>query len=614
MVNTLMRSRSSYPGVIVSICVIVILQLHKEAIWVSSTSTSPPNLREAAHDSDPNDINVLPPSFSNVNRRHLSLLTRYSDPRTVKVKTANNDESSKIDEGGSPRPLKILAFGGSVTWGAKLSNRFEQSYPMLLGAPYFDHVDNFSIRATGADYPSLCLNSILSESPLMMAMDEEESYDLILLEFLMNGMKGLPQLLQRLKRRYPDAVIVIVQLWSLSNNIVERDTNRTVHELGRDPSIQWQWIVRKKQHLYLRGLQDFVEQHVQGYVYNSQRPRNPMDAIDKGWFHDDWQHLSESGHAQITADLIRFLSSDATIVKRLTSTNKRVTIGTNKADSLEYEDQCYNWLESGRVPSKPDFHYEGANLRDILNHHPQQFKWVLEFSNTSGGGIIAFHSRSPTIVPLTLAYMTREEPKLYPLVAVSVNGANPIVLNPNEFDIPASPTAHVVRLSEIGWAVPGKNNITITPLEKSTDPFRIAGLIMHGGIYDEQDEGVEHSIIPLGYGSCDHQRAILKIYHSPKSTTNDTILFLPGGPYTAHQNGLFSVSDYTKAGFDVAVLYHSAPRDPIERLTTCKNMEKFFSNIRSAVGYLKKQKEEGEMNWNDVISNSGFFLSWLPTR
>jgi len=61
------------------------------------------------------------------------------------------------------RPLNILALGGSVTWGAAISNRYD-AYPYLIGNLHPDsRVDNLAIRATGASYPASCIQSMIEE-------------------------------------------------------------------------------------------------------------------------------------------------------------------------------------------------------------------------------------------------------------------------------------------------------------------------------------------------------------------------------------------------------------------------------------------------------------------
>jgi hypothetical protein len=48
-----------------------------------------------------------------------------------------------------------LSFGSSHTWGAGLKDPSRQAYAFLLGEPG-GHVINVALRATSADYPSVC--------------------------------------------------------------------------------------------------------------------------------------------------------------------------------------------------------------------------------------------------------------------------------------------------------------------------------------------------------------------------------------------------------------------------------------------------------------------------
>ena len=73
-------------------------------------------------------------------------------------------------------PLSILALGGSVTWGSTLEDRTREAYPWLVADAFGanTHVDNLAIRATGADFPSLCIESLIEE-----AGSHDRSYDLV---------------------------------------------------------------------------------------------------------------------------------------------------------------------------------------------------------------------------------------------------------------------------------------------------------------------------------------------------------------------------------------------------------------------------------------------------
>lgn len=168
-------------------------------------------------------------------QRHL--LGFYSkfpiDPKTVEIKEYKYD-----------RPIQILALGGSVTWGATLANRYD-AYPWLLGkafnnnlltldnsADFTAYVDNKAMRATGADYPSICLESIVSPT---------KSYDIILFDFVMNGTNGFPLLIKRLRERYPKAILIYVHIWSLVHLARHPVTKQKPRSIGLDPTIDYIW-------------------------------------------------------------------------------------------------------------------------------------------------------------------------------------------------------------------------------------------------------------------------------------------------------------------------------------------------------------------------------------
>jgi hypothetical protein len=100
----------------------------------------------------------------NMNHRYLN---EISDPKTVDLKPVEGPAQG-------PAPLSILSLGGSVTWGATLEDRMK-AYPWMVGNAFGGaHVDNLAFRATGADFPSLCIESLIEE-----AGSAERSYDLV---------------------------------------------------------------------------------------------------------------------------------------------------------------------------------------------------------------------------------------------------------------------------------------------------------------------------------------------------------------------------------------------------------------------------------------------------
>jgi len=136
-----------------------------------------------------------------------------------------------------------------------------------------------------------------------------------MVEFVMNGTDGLMLLLKRLRDRYPDSVIIYVGLWSLISTAMEEGTKANVQDRGKDPSVNWVW---KEGHFFTRStnpnwdcfrevysvqrMKEIVPD-VGGYFYESPRPNSPKDAINEGWFGDDWHHFSEKGHRLIADDV-----------------------------------------------------------------------------------------------------------------------------------------------------------------------------------------------------------------------------------------------------------------------------------------------------------------------
>lgn len=216
----------------------------------------------------------------------------FFDPKTVEIKNYNYE-----------RPIQILALGGSVTWGATLSNRYD-AYPWLLGKAYNRnqqpsdedyyklYVDNLAMRATGADYPSLCLESIVSPT---------KSYDIILFDFVMNGTDGFPLLIRRLRERYPKAVLIYVHIWSLVHLARHPQTKQKPRSVGLDPTIDYVWspdtfnpnLNEHAKRNCGREICDgaVMEQLVKemgGYVYKMPQPETPKQVIEYGWFASDW--------------------------------------------------------------------------------------------------------------------------------------------------------------------------------------------------------------------------------------------------------------------------------------------------------------------------------------
>jgi len=113
--------------------------------------------------------------------------------------TADRRLQQEEDE-DSIQHLRIAVFGSSNSWGATLQSRYE-AYPYLLSSS----VKNYASYAAGPNYAAVCAYSMVGE---------DETFDVIILEFWLKASEGLFELATRLRRRFPRAIIVFAKVWS----------------------------------------------------------------------------------------------------------------------------------------------------------------------------------------------------------------------------------------------------------------------------------------------------------------------------------------------------------------------------------------------------------------
>merc|ERR1719253_12644 len=123
--------------------------------------------------------------------------------------------------------LRYVTLGASATWGASLPDP-KTGYPYQLSP----NVTNLAIRASGPNYPSICIQTMIGDG----------EYDVIILEYLMACRQGLDTLATRLRQRFPDAIIIFNMIW-IPVIITGKDNN------GRDTSFFDIW----QKHNYKTG-------------------------------------------------------------------------------------------------------------------------------------------------------------------------------------------------------------------------------------------------------------------------------------------------------------------------------------------------------------------------
>jgi hypothetical protein len=372
------------------------------------------------------------------------------DPKTVVVKTEVEQTVWRYPLAPETlkRSLSVLSFGSSHTAGAGLQDPRSQPYPVLLGE-HCGQVVNVALRATGADYPSVCLQSMIPNSDWM-------NFDVITLEFHPCGDDSFEFLLQRLRDRYPDAVIIFVHLW-YPLYLHEKETGMTPMELGKNPDKDWTFIEPCES-----PWMETVAEKYGAFVYRL--PESPRLAFDNHWFSWDWFHPAEAGHMEIANGILEIL------FHHQEDLFKDKVLGT-----FGLGDQCISWyLDGGKgVPVFVD----GENIAEKTVSLEPGTKYVVEVDSLKGG-VITFESSLDELVPVGLMIMSLKDGK-YSVGEVQVNSQDPIKIDPN-FHTHRHPGAHVSVLHQVGFAQKGSNTISIRIIDARERSFRVSGLVLCG--------------------------------------------------------------------------------------------------------------------------------------
>jgi hypothetical protein len=336
----------------------------------------------------------------------------------------------------NPPPLAVLTLGGSTTWGVLLESR-DLAYPGLLLSqePQIGRSDNLAIRASSAVWPSQCLQTMVYEQG-----GAELEYNVVILEFSVNGLIGLNLLLQRIRRRYPKALIIYVDLYS-----------------NRRPG--WSNCISEKCRMTpikQAALLELVAS-VGGHLVSFPRPADPINFEDiQHYFAEDMHHLGQEGHQWV-----------ATSVLDLIRVHGRSTVG-EKGKWLE-GDLCSNWFDSGTISSL--IQLEGGNLTRFAPG-----KYAYEIESEASLQIKTEQLRGDT--PLIFVFMSKGDPSLYPYLQTTLDGNAPsIVVNPLNARWAES---HVTSTQAVGTISPGStHSMRLQNLERTKPyPFRLVGVVM----------------------------------------------------------------------------------------------------------------------------------------
>ena len=417
-------------------------------------------------------------------------------------------------------PIRILSLGGSITYGANIESR-SLAYPHQIIPPSsslptspssqktskiaaISISKNLAVRATGSEYAAECIQSMIYEYDQLHDnhdndMYGEKDFDVITLEYSLNGLERLIVLVKRLRQRYPNALFIYIHLWSprmminheITQKLLSNDQNLSFKELDQklkevlsDKNIEWKWNEFELQLANkIRAKTAEIIESVGGISWAFPLEDNPNPEALKYLFSSDFHHLNEHGH-KLVGDAIRDILIKKSIIDEAgwlkPNSENKISVGPSYG-TWGKGDQCYSWYETGQSPLE----HKGGNMKRFIKPD----KYAHEISIGNGVSSISFENKSLWPIPLKLIYMIWTEDK-YPKAKITIQNNNggkevssSMVLNP------IHPNGkmrmwHIAFMTEVGIAHPGFNTLTIECIEKKVKPFRLVGISMCGACED----------------------------------------------------------------------------------------------------------------------------------
>jgi len=270
---------------------------------------------------------------------------------------------------------------------------------------------------------------------------DEVEYHVILLEFSLNGLMGVQLLLHRLRRRYPHALFIYIDLYSNRkpgySNCVGSNCRMTQTRI--------------------EGLRALLGKVTNAHLLQLPRPKDPLNWENevKQWFAHDGHHLNSVGHEWIAQHVVEIIG------------NHNFVSGP-QGDWLE-GDLCLSWFKNGQVP--PPVQLQGGTLHEFT-----KFKFAYEIPSYATLDINTSSLKGTS--PLLLVYMTKGD--MYPRVSLNFNNEHFWELD-SKSD-PKFVENHVTAVRSLGFVVPSPDlHIEIKTINYSSKkkwPFRLVGIVM----------------------------------------------------------------------------------------------------------------------------------------
>jgi len=417
-------------------------------------------------------------------KSHHALLRLHNEEViTTKKESLVEESQGRRTQEKNPQEIRYVAFGTSSTWGAGVDgiNRETDVYPKLLSP----NAVNLAIRASGPGAPAMCIKTMLESA------GPDAIYDVIMIEYyhrmlLEVDIDALYTALQRLRKRFPDALIVFIRDWYIVGMIgyvdnVKRgwvDTEEWNKKYGKESPIhsdayankflqsvqngfEWTW------NPHVKGRDSVLAQmasSVNGKVISLTRPENAVDFLDyRKYLAPDGHHLSLEGHKDIARRVAHVVN----------------TVGIHPNPRLGSwddagHDVCISWFDTGECPLK--FQGKGVEMDNWFAG-----KYGLTFPFPTGGDIF-FANPINRPMDLYINFMANGPlPSYYPLTEITVESLSAekgvMQLKPVYID-PGEPyKVHIIKPAFIGTVPPGDYILHARPVEAGKEhPFRIVGI------------------------------------------------------------------------------------------------------------------------------------------
>ena len=426
---------------------------------------------------------------------HLTIANRFAENQNSIAKETGVGlrrrlESNKHQK--NSQEIRYLSLGGPLTYGRGLDDSLK-AFPYKL-ASNVHNVAYPTYEGSGPTLASLCTQSIVDGTT-----DASVEYDVITLEYSFSSsdttkdayLSSMELLVQRLRQRYPQAKLILVDIWT-PRDFVFFDTAfnttesfeewKTVHYDSNDAPFEWTFRTLSETELQVQNQMEATMASVGGLVAKLARPEHPSTILDD-WFVEEQNHeddeifslrytLSRNGHEAVAKSIREAIRNHQPSAQFHLSAQQRLF-------SWGSGDSCKLWYDTGTkdFPDSSDYS-DSLKPTEIAPN-----SYALEVTK---GGTLNVHNPFDTERLVYLTYLTASElatsNKVYPRTKVKLEGGSSSVILDPSHELQQQHQHHFTRTSAVG-VLKGLQTSTLEFIsleEYTVHPFRIVGVsILH---------------------------------------------------------------------------------------------------------------------------------------